>query len=127
MVRPRPGDCICPEHGIITPAMDRIVPYCPVIVGDPVDGRPCQRMASKTRINRRLRLAFVEPHPTSCRAGHPYTPGKVSLGTTGCPCARAGFHRTWMCRVEVDGPNGPVECRDEQEWPPHDPARPRAR
>ena len=93
-IRLRPGDWTCPIHGLITPADDGLVPYCPV----DVDGRTCSRVALHAEL-RRGRLVHVEPRPERCPAGHPLGPRTVLLGWDGCQCTPAGGHRLWTCQT----------------------------
>lgn len=110
---PAVGDWTCPTHGIIRPAADSLVPYCPELV----DGRTCMRMALKA-VAVRGRIEYAEPRPATCRHGHPLTSGRyrVGLGTRPCRCTPQGFHRTWRCLfgADVDHPRG---CDDTQHWP----------
>lgn len=89
-VRPLPGDWTCPVHGIIRPAGDGLVPYCP----QPVDGRVCSRIALHA-----TPAGHVEPRPAQCPAGHPLGPDTVLLGWRACLCTPAGGHRLWSCRA----------------------------
>src|SRR5688572_22900794 len=99
------GDYTCPDHGIITPNLDP-VPHCAEPAGD---GKPCLRLALLATAR-----GHAEGRPATCSEGHPYRPGEFRVGTSPCPCARAGHHRTWYCRAYVNG----QECADVREWPP---------
>ncbi len=112
----RPGQWTCPVHGIITPAMDGLVPYCPHFQG----GRRCMWWAHLA-VQRRGKVLHAEPNPPACAgpARHLFGPGAAMVGTSPCPCTPVMMHRQWSCRAPG--------CGDVQEWPPHNPAVTRPR
>lgn len=69
---------------------------------------------------------WVEVQPTHCHREHPYRIGRpdaqvtISWAGCGCPGARGGGHRIYVCDQKVNG----GECRDER-WLPEctDPSR----
>lgn len=103
VVRPKPGDLVCPECGIVTEPYQGLVPACPT----------CLRILSTAVRDRKFGISYAEPLPARCNGPdrHPLTPGHVLLSWHPCQCSTSGGHRTWRC-LAAPG------CASKQCWPP---------
>lgn len=96
----KPGDLVCPEHGIITDPLRQVVPACPA----------CLRSLTEA-VTVKGTLVHRELAPERCPNGHALRRAGMAIAHRGCLCAAGGGHTVWTC----------TECRDEQMWPPHTP------
>ena len=103
VVRPKVGDLVCSEHGIIGEPHEGVVPACPT----------CLRALAKAVLDRKFGISYHSPLPACCDGPeqHRLVPGRVLLSWYPCQCSASGGHRTWRCLAVP-------ECPSKQKWPP---------
>jgi hypothetical protein len=122
--KPKIGDLVCSNHGLLTEPAQGVIPYCP----------HCQHGLLTAVPNAKFGIAYREGTPAHCAGPdrHRLSPGRFRVSWEPCGCNPTMGHTRWTCGACGDVQQHPPCTRDDEGerftpgWEqrrPHEPGR----